>query len=421
MNDFNSDNSNQKENFDLRSINFNEGGNNNVTSANKKKRVCGFKLKRKILFKVSLSVLVAVFCGNLIGFGIGYFIPKAERYIETLNDVDIDTSAENVGESFKKTTSNTIVNTSKSVVSLVAVSDNNQRNIFETSRESESIGSGIIFHQTSENVYIVTNYHVISGAKNVNVSFGDNKYVSANLVGKHQVSDIAVISIKKEALRNIGVNSVKTAYFGNSDKLNVGDNVIAIGNAFGDGNIATKGIISVLQTDIPISDSESLSVIQTDAAINSGNDGGALINTNGEVIGINTAKYSYYTVEGIGYSISSNLAKSVIEEIMNKKESPYLGVTVAAITEEEAEAYDLPQNGVLVQSVVSGSPADIAGIRVNDIIIRFDSTPIFTPVQLTEAVRKCNVGDNVKIKVLRNMERVITLDATILRDKSNNF
>ena len=152
-----------------------------------------------------------------------------------------------------------------------------------------------------------------------------------------------------------------------------------------------------------------------------GNDGGALINQKGEVIGINTAKYSYYTVEGIGYSISSNIAKPIIEEIMNKKESPYLGVSVRAISEDIAQENNLPEMGVLVESVVPGSAADMAGIKTYDVITGFNSNPVFTPAQLTEAVRKCNVGDNVEIKVIRNGNRTFTLNAVLKKDTVNNF
>jgi len=422
-NNFNDDeNSSQNKNFGLNSINILEND-NNVVIKQKKKKKYNLKLKKKILFKVLVSILVSVIAGNIIGFGIGYSIPKFENYFNSqTEEVDLQDNSNDSEEVKEKSPVNPISKASESVVSIMAVSNNNDRlDIFGTSRESQNAGSGIIFHQTSKNIYIVTNYHVISGAKNVNVSFGNDKFVSASLVGRHQLSDIAVISVSRESLKNIGITSVKTAYFGNSDKLNVGDNVIAIGNAFGAGNIATRGIVSVIQKDIPITQTDNLSVIQTDAAINNGNDGGALINTNGEVIGINTAKYAYYAVEGVGYSISSNIAKPVIEEIMNKRETPYLGVTVKSITEQDTEESDLPQMGVIVKDVVHGGPANRAGIQIGDVITGFNSTPIFTPTQLTEAVRKCNVGDTVEIDIVRNGKTGITLEATISQDTMNNF
>ncbi len=384
------------------------------------------KLKKKAVFKISAIILGAVIFGNILGFGIGYFYKDVKNSFETFTDDKnalTQLSADDA-DSKKSDGGNPIINASDSVVSIVTASGNNQLSPFverPEAQEAQFMGSGIIFHQTLKNIYIVTNYHVISGASYVNISFNNDNFVPANLVGKHQLSDLAVISVERENLKEIGINSVKTAYFGDSDKLNVGDNVIAIGNAFGDGNTATKGIVSVIQTDIPVSGGESLSVIQTDAAINMGNDGGALINQKGEVIGINTAKYSYYTVEGIGYSISSNIAKPIIEEIMNKKESPYLGVSVRAISEDIAQENNLPEMGVLVDSVVPGSAADMAGIKTYDVITGFNSNPVFTPAQLTEAVRKCNVGDNVEIKVIRNGNRTFTLNAVLKKDTVNNF
>jgi len=413
--------SNKEINFDSQCINSIESDKN----IKRKKRYV--KLKKKAVFKVAALILSSVILGNVLGFGIGYFSKNIENYFETFLNRDTDTSnsfeADNLNS--EESSSNPIVNASSSVVSIVTGSNNGQLNPFSEDTESQKtqfMGSGIIFHQTLKNIYIVTNYHVISGASTVSISFNNDKFVPANLVGKHQLSDLAVISVERESLKEIGINSVRTAYFGNSDKLNVGDNVIAIGNAFGDGNTATKGIVSVIQKDIPISDSDSLSVIQTDAAINVGNDGGALINQKGEVIGINTAKYAYYTVEGIGYSISSNIAKPIIEEIMNKKGSPYLGVSVKAISENIAQANNLPQKmGVLVESVVPGSAADIAGIKASDVITGFNSNPVFTPTQLTEAVRKCNIGDNVEIKVIRNGKRTLTLNVVLQKETKNNF
>ncbi len=406
---------------------FNLQGINSVENdKNTRRRKRFIKLKKKAVFKITALVLGSVILGNVLGFGIGYFSNDIENYFENFinNSNNSEPLLLNDSDSAEFNSNNPITNVSDSVVSIVTASNNGQLNPFsETTEadESQFMGSGIVFYQTLKNIYIVTNYHVISGASTVSVSFNDDNYIPAALVGKHQLSDLAVISVERDSLNKIGINSVKTAYFGDSDKLNVGDSVIAIGNAFGNGNTATKGIVSVIQTDIPISEGDSLSVIQTDAAINVGNDGGALINQKGEVIGINTAKYAYYNVEGIGYSISSNIAKPIIEEIMNKKESPYLGVSVRAISEDIAQANNLPEMGVLVESVVPGSAADIAGIKTYDVITGFNSNPVFTPAQFTEAVRKCNVGDEVEIKIIRNGKRTLTLNAVLKKDTANNF
>lgn len=424
MNDFNNnfpDNENreniQDNNFSPQGINTLPDDNNNFK---RKKHNKFLKLKKKAVFKIAVLILGAVILGNAVGFGIGFYSPKIESYFSQVKATS-DSLSENVSDNEEAESSNPIVNASKSVVSIMAVSDAFSANPFEESEEPNTMGSGIIFYQTNKNVYIVTNYHVIANAKSVNISFNNEDFVSSSLVGKHQLFDLAVISVSRESLKKIGVNSVKTAYFGDSDKLNVGDSVIAIGNASGSGNTATRGIISAVQKEIPLSNGSSLNVIQTDTAINMGNDGGALIDKTGEVIGINTAKYSSSNVEGISFSISSNIAKPIIEEIMNKTDSPYLGVSVRAITEDIAQDNDLPQMGVIVESVVPGSSADEAGIKASDIITGFNSEPVFSPVYLTEAVRKCHVGDNVEIKIIRNGRKNITLNAILKQDTQNNF
>ncbi len=426
MNDFNnnfSDNVNpefsQDNNFDLQGINNLTNDNNSFKGKRNNKFL---KLKKKAVIKIAFLITGAVIFGNAVGFGIGFYSPQIESYFNSFDEDGYNVTDSSSAD--EPVSNNPIVNASKSVVSVMSVSDNIPTNPFEEYDDenyNKTMGSGIIFYQTNKNIYIVTNYHVISNAKSVNISFNNEDFISSRLVGKHQLSDLAVISVSRESLKKLGVTSVKTAYFGDSDKLSVGDSVIAIGNASGAGNIATKGIISVAQKDIPLSGDASLSVIQTDAAINMGNDGGALINTAGEVIGINTAKYSSSRVEGVSYSISSNDAKPVIEEIMNKKELPYLGVSVKAITEDIAQDNNLPQMGVIVESVVPGSAADEAGIKPFDIITGFNSEPVFTPVYLTESVRKCHVGDNVEIKIIRNGKQNITLTATLKKDTQDNF
>ena len=259
-NNFNENTKNSGENTDFNSerINFTE----NDKNIKRKKQFV--KLKKKAVFKIAALILGSVILGNILGFGIGYFYKDLKNSFETFTENKntlTQLSADN------SSSSNPIINASDSVVSIVTASGNNQLSPFMENPETQEVqfmGSGIIFHQTLKNIYIVTNYHVISGASYVNVSFNNDDFVPANLIGKHQLSDLAVISVEREDLKEIGINSVKTAYFGDSDKLSVGDTVIAIGNAFGDGNTATKGIVSVIQTDIPVSGGESLSVIQTD-------------------------------------------------------------------------------------------------------------------------------------------------------------
>ncbi|MDR1531850.1 MAG: trypsin-like peptidase domain-containing protein [Clostridiales bacterium] len=281
-------------------------------------------------------------------------------------------------------------------------------------------GSGIIFHQDSEKVYIATNQHVVSGANSVQVSVSGSELVPARLVGQDAQADLAVISISKADLSAAGVTTVVPADFGDSDKVRVGEPVLAIGNALGEGNTATNGIISAKDKQITI-DNRDLTVFQTNAAINPGNSGGPLVNMSGEVIGINTAKLSESSVEGMGYSITSNKAKPIIEELMNQVNRPFLGIQGMDITEQVASLYSLPQMGVIVESVFPGTSAEEAGIKRADIITSFNGKSVLTMEQLSAFIKECAIGDKVEIKLLREGTEALTVTATLQRYGDMDF
>ncbi|MGN0134893.1 MAG: S1C family serine protease, partial [Anaerotignum sp.] len=199
--------------------------------------------------------------------------------------------------------------------------------------ESEGAGSGVIFYSDDSKVAIATNNHVIEGASSIFVTFEGNISVSAKVIGTKSESDLAVLSVSWDDLKAAGITSVATATFGDSDTLEVGEYVIAIGNAMGMGLSATDGIISMKEQTINV-DGNSLTVLQTSAAINSGNSGGALVNSKGEVIGINTAKYNSSMAEGMGYAIPSNYIKPIVEELLESgtQPKPYIGITGTSIT-----------------------------------------------------------------------------------------
>lgn len=285
-----------------------------------------------------------------------------------------------------------------------------------SSRELQAQGSGIIFDDDGEKVYIVTNHHVVESADSVYVSVYGSDVVPAYPMGNEANLDLAVIYILKEDLQEVGVNNVVLARFGDSDSLKVGNVVLAIGNALGEGNTATMGLISAKNKEIYIPSSEiELNVLQTDAAINPGNSGGPLINTKGEVIGINTARLKDSEVEGIGYSIASNVAKPIIEEIRNQEhnQKPFLGVLMDNLDEETAAMYNLPAMGVLIVKVVEGSPAEAGGIFKGDIVTGFNGKPIITIEDLSSYVSECNVGDEVEVKIFRSGEGSITLNLVL--------
>lgn len=357
------------------------------------------------------TAIIALLAGSTLGMSCGVAIPyfsnkfavsveqnKAEEKasaLETKTDAKIirtlDEASQNTVDIIKKV--------KPSVACITSVTQG--VNFFNQVYESEGSGSGIVFYKDSANAYIVTNNHVISGASRVTISLNECDLVSAKLVGKDANADIAVISVSLADLSAVGVKDVQVANFGNSDNVQIGETVIAIGNALGRGNTATKGIISNTAKDIQFS-SGALNVLQTDAAINPGNSGGALVNSSGQVIGINSAKIAATQVEGVGYSISSNSAKTTIERLMNNTDTPALGVSVVTVTEEAAQQNNLPSAGVLITEVTQGGSAYASGLQSGDIITTFNNQPMFTKEQLVDAVQKCKVGDSVEVKIVRN-------------------
>ena len=288
------------------------------------------------------------------------------------------------------------------------------RYFFAPQQEFPNQASGIIFHQDADNVYIVTNYHVVSGVDQVSISISGGEPVTARSIGSESASDIAVMSVSKKDLAGAGIYSVTVATFGDSDNVLVGETVLAIGNALGEGNTATRGIISAKNKEIVVPNGIELIVLQTDAAINPGNSGGPLVNTRGEVVGINTAKINESAVEGTGYSITSNVAKIIVEELMNQKEKAFLGVQMKNLTDEFAEMFNIPAIGVLIEEVVENSSADKADIRKNDIITGFNRMPVLTMDDLRKYVGECEIGDEVEIKLLRDGINVMTIMVKML-------
>ncbi len=272
----------------------------------------------------------------------------------------------------------------------------------EFEQESTGAGSGIIIGKSDEQLYIATNYHVIEGATEINVGFCDGEIVKARVKGYDASADIAVVTVDFSDLKDSTAEAIKIAAVGNSDELVVGEPVIAIGNALGYGQSVTVGYISALDRQIQ---NRTGSFIQTDAAINPGNSGGALINSKGQVIGINSIKYVNSKVEGVGFSIPSNRAMSIIENIIEGKDGKtYLGTTGADISKEYAQIYGFPE-GIYVKSVESSSPAYKAGIHTGDIIVEFGGKSVYTDEELQKLIEAHKEGDKVGIVVYRADDR----------------
>ena len=274
--------------------------------------------------------------------------------------------------------------------------------------EDVGAGSGFIFYADDDFVFVATNNHVVDGAARINVSLDDNENVPALVLGTNRELDLAVLAVSKSSLLEKGA-PFAVLRFGDSDLMRIGDTVVAIGNAMGEGQTVTKGIVSALDIDITINEPRSprldLNVLQTDAAVNRGNSGGPLINRNGEVIGIVTAKQMGSGIEGMGYALPSN---NVIEMLMEMRATPFarhvfVGIRYIFLGDFEAGLFNLPSAGLLVQEVEEDSPAEQAGLLVNDFIVSIDDIEIGGPYDMQSAL---SPGEEAVFGVYRQGERI---------------
>ncbi len=279
-------------------------------------------------------------------------------------------------------------------------------------QQSESAGSGIIIKQDSKYLYIATNNHVVADADSLKVQFVDNETVECKVQGTDASDDLAVVKVALSDIKDSTLKEIKVATVNeDTDTLEVGQGVIAIGNALGYGQSVTNGIISALGRTVTVQDEQTgetvvnNNMIQTNAAINPGNSGGALLNASGEVVGINSAKYSDTSVEGFGYAIPMSDAMPIVEQLIEKgqvdqSKAAFLGIQGQDISSSVASAYNMPQ-GVYVYQVVSGSPAEKAGLRQGDIITEFDGQTITGMTQLKQLIASHKSGDEVKMTMER--------------------
>lgn len=281
-------------------------------------------------------------------------------------------------------------------------------------QDTEGSGSGIIIGENDTELLIVTNYHVVSGGTELTVVFSydedsdDPSVVSAKIKGYDADKDLAVIAVSLDEITDEMRSQIKVATIGNSADLELGQEVVAIGNALGYGQSVTTGIISALNREVTVSDDNGGTItnklIQTDAAINPGNSGGALLNMNGELIGINSVKVSSSSVEGMGYAIPISDVQSIIEELMLKESRDvvaesaqgYLGITPIDVTSEISEAYDMPL-GIYISKIEENSPAQAAGLSKGNIITKFDGQTVKSKSDLVTLLTYYRAGETVDI------------------------
>ena len=275
-------------------------------------------------------------------------------------------------------------------------------------QQQESAGSGIIIGKNDDELLIVTNNHVVKDANQLYVSFIDNSIVEAQVKGTSPSMDLAVVAVKLNNIESDTMNAITIATLGDSDSLKVGEPVIAIGNALGYGQSVTTGVVSALNRVIEMEDTgTSNAMIQTDAAINPGNSGGALLDINGQVIGINSNKIGGNAIEGMGYAIPISSAQPVIEQLMNQETREalddanrgYLGISCINVTSAMAEAYGMPE-GIYVAQVYPGTGADEAGIVKGDIITGINGMTVTTQDDLLNAMQYYAIGETVEITVM---------------------
>lgn len=300
--------------------------------------------------------------------------------------------------------------TMPSIVSITSMTQQEILSFFGQGRtiESESSGSGILVNKDDEYLYVATNNHVVENSNALTVQFSDDSTAPATIRGTDPSNDLAVVQVALSDLSDETKNAVKIAALGDSDKLSVGDPAIAIGNALGYGQSVTTGVISALGREVTFQNEatgESVTgrLIQTDAAINPGNSGGALVNTAGEVIGINSSKYSDTDVEGMGFAIPMSTAGPILEDLIaNGKVTttgrPYLGIYGVDVTQEVSAQYQMPK-GVYVAQVVDGSGADTAGIMPGMIITKADEKEVDSMDELKNIISGYKVGNTVVLTV----------------------
>lgn len=316
----------------------------------------------------------------------------------------VKTSAAGVETTDSKDVSDIVSNVMPGIVAVNTTVESTSTDWFgrQYTQESKGAGSGMIISEENNTLYVMTNYHVVEGAKEVSVQFNDGNSATATVKGYDEDKDVAVLTIDMTQLSEDTKNAIAVMVMGDSDQLKAGESAIAIGNALGYGQSVTTGVISAVNREVSLTD-KTMTLVQTSAAINPGNSGGALLNGKGEVIGMNTVKYSDTSVEGMGYAIPINTAletaKGIIDGTIVAKTdetTAFLGITGGTLDEDTASAYNAPA-GIYVSNVASGSAAQRAGLQAGCIITGFNGEDVSTMEDLQKLIQNCAPGDSVTI------------------------
>ncbi len=317
-----------------------------------------------------------------------------------------------------------VENVMPSVVAVTNISYTEYRSMFGTQTyESTSVGSGFIISQDDEYLYIATNNHVVSGAESITITFFNEEAVPGTVKGTDSSVDLAVVAVAISEITSETYAELKVATLGDSDTLSIGESTVVIGNALGYGQSVTTGVVSALNREVSITDDDGNTItnefIQTDAAVNAGNSGGVLLNMNGEVIGIVSAKYSATGVEGMGYAIPISDAKEIIEDLINRElvsdeEASSLGIYGVDVTSDISTQYDMPV-GVYVSKVVEDSAAEAAGIKKGDVITTFNGRSVSSVEDIQNMLQYLSAGTVVEVTVAQagNSYEETTIEVTL--------
>ena len=367
---------------------------------------------RAIAYLIIIAFIIMIFAAFVIALNNAGLIKfdelkgitkqKAElQYTETNNKVKEGVYMTDVSEVVEAVMPSIVSITSKTLVNSGMFGP-----FYSGEQYAEGAGSGIIVSKTDSELLILTNNHVVEGANELSVQFVNEKNVDATVKGTSERKDVAVISVKLKDLDNATINAIKIATLGDSTKLKVGNGVIAIGNALGYGQSVTTGVVSALNREVAV-DNNKTKMIQIDAAINGGNSGGALLNSAGEVVGINSLKYSANatstsaSVEGMGFAIPISDVKDLVTKLMNgeaDESEATIGIEGYMITETQAKNYNMPV-GFYISKVVKNSGADKAELAIGNIVTGVEGNKVESISDITDVLYSKKKGDTIKLTI----------------------
>lgn len=369
-------------------------------------------MRKQDVAKVAVYAAVFGLVGGVTFEGVNYTANRltgntaVESTAAPDNKVKTTTTSTSSSDSSSDGVSSVAANVLPSIVAIDVTVQEESQDVFgrSYSQEASGSGSGIIVAQDNGKLYIATNNHVVQNATSVSVKFNDDSVYKASVKGTDSDSDLAVVELSMKDLSSDTKNNIKVASLGDSTKVKIGQQAVAIGNALGYGTSVTVGYISAVDREVA-SEDVNMKLLQTDAAINPGNSGGALVDDEGKVIGINSAKYSDTSVEGMGFAIPISTAVPIINDIIDaqqvsENQQAYLGIRGTDVSEEISQYYNMP-SGIYIGKVTKDSPAGKAGIKTGDIIVKFNGNETTTMDGLQDRLGRCKAGDTVEVVVKR--------------------